>query len=102
MNKKRKMEEVYSNGRWKKEDQCEVNKVRMIIRTHIFKHVKFCKGEGTKTINNSFEKKTAKILKFGKSYQKVDLTKEVGYEYNIMRLSGYCEENRSVLDRALW
>ena len=42
--KKRKMEDIYSSGRWKEVDEYEVTKVRKIIRNHIFKHVKFCKG----------------------------------------------------------
>ena len=45
--KKRKVEDVNSDGRFKNEDKYEIMKVQKGIRTHIFKHVKFCKGEGT-------------------------------------------------------
>ena len=54
--KKRKLEEIYSNGKFQDEDEYEVLKVRKVVRQHIFKHLKFCKGEGTKSANN-FEKK---------------------------------------------
>ena len=53
--KKRKLEEICSNGRFQDEDEYEVLKVRKVVRQHIFKHLKFCKGEGTKSANN-FEK----------------------------------------------
>ena len=100
--KKRKMENIYSSGRWKEVDEYEVMKVRKVIRNHIFKHVKFCKGEGIKSSTNEMEKKSKKILLFGKSHEKADLTKKHGYEYQIMRLSGYDEDNWSITDRTLW
>ena len=53
--KKRKLEEIYSNGRFQEEDEYEVLKVQKVVRQHIFKHLKFYKGEGTKSANN-FEK----------------------------------------------
>ena len=33
--KKRKMEDIYSGGRWKEVDEYEVMKVRKVIRNHI-------------------------------------------------------------------
>ena len=89
VNKKSKVEEVYSDGRFKHEDRYEIMKVQMVIMTHIFKYVKFCKGEGTTFPANSFEKKNVKILQYGKSHKKADLSKHVRYEYNIMRLVRY-------------
>ena len=50
--KKRKLEEIYSNGRFQEEDENEILKVQQVVRQHIFKHVKFCKGEGKKSANN--------------------------------------------------
>ena len=99
--KKRKLEEIYSNGRFQEEDEYEILKVRQVVRQHIFKHLKFCKGEGKKSANN-FDKKAAKVLAFGKSHEKADLTKTTGYEYNVMKLTGYCQENRTLTDRAMW
>ena len=64
--------------------------------------MKFCKGEGLKASSNQMEKKSAKLLLFGKSHEKADLTKRHGYEYNIMKLSGYDEDNRSITGRTLW
>ena len=99
--KKRKLEDIYSNGRYQDEDEYEIVKVRKIVRNHIFKHVKFCKGEGKRSPNN-FDKKTKKIQAFGTSHEKADLWKTTGYEYNVMKLAGYCEETKSLADRAMW
>ena len=74
------MEEIYSNGRFQDEDEYEVLKVRKVVRQHIFKHLKFCKGEGTKSANN-FEEKTKNDKAFGTSHKKTDLRKTKGYEY---------------------
>ena len=46
--KKRKTEQIYLSGQWKDEDEYEITKLRQVIRNHIFKHLKFVKGEGTK------------------------------------------------------
>ena len=100
--KKRKVEDVYSDGRFANEDEYEIMKVRKVIRTHIFKHVKFCKGEGNSFRPNPFEKKKAKIKLYGKSHEKADLSKRIGYEYHVMKLVGYDENKRSLTDRALW
>ena len=65
--KKRRIEEVHSDGRFKHEDEYEMMKVQKIIKIHILKHVKFCKGKGTKLAGNSFEKKNDRILQYGNS-----------------------------------
>ena len=67
--------------------------------THMFKHVTFCKGEGTKSEGSHFEKKNSKILLYDKYHEKAGLSNRIGYEYNIMKLVGYDENNRSLTDR---
>ena len=51
--KKRKPEAIYLNGQWKDEDEyedeVEIAKLRQVIHNHTFKHLKFVKGEGTKS-----------------------------------------------------
>ena len=42
----------------KEEDPYEVLKVKKVIHNHIFKHVKFCKGEGLKAVSTNLEQKT--------------------------------------------
>ena len=44
--KKRKTNEMYLSAQWNDEDEYEVTKLRQVMRNHIFKHVKFVKGEG--------------------------------------------------------
>ena len=44
--KKRKTNEIYLSAQWTNEDGYDVTKLRQVIRNHIFKHVKFVKGEG--------------------------------------------------------
>ena len=80
-----KSEDVYTSGRWKEEDLYEVLKVKKVIRNHIFKHVKFCKGEGVKFMSNNLEWKNKKIIELSKSYEKVDLSKSIEYQYNVIK-----------------
>ena len=98
---KRELKDVYSDGRFANEYEYEIMKVQKVIRTHIFKHVKFYKGEGNLSRGNTFEKKKAKSRLYGKSHEKSDLTKRVGYKYNIMKLVGYDENKKSLTDREL-
>ena len=44
--KKRKIDGIYLSAQWNDEDEYEVTKLRQVICNHIFKHVKFVKGEG--------------------------------------------------------
>ena len=76
--KKRKMNDVYASGRWMDEDSYEVMKVRQVIRNHVFKNLRFVKGEGRKALTTNFEKKYAKILQYDKCHEKADLTKTNG------------------------
>ena len=101
--KKRKIEAVYSSGQWKDEDEYEVAKIRQVIRNHIFKHVKFVKGEGGKPcLNNTNQPNRKKILQYGKCHEKADLTKQSGYECQIIQLVGMNEGNSTITQRALW
>ena len=93
---------MYFDERFKNEDAYEIMKVQKVVRTHIFKYVKFCKGEGNTSRGNPLEKKNAKIRIYGKSHEKADLLKRIGYEYNIMKLVGYDENTQSLTDRVLW
>lgn len=76
--------------------------MRQVNINYIFKQVIFGKGEGTNSITNNVEEKIAIILKLGKSHKKSDLTKMVGCKYNIMILTGYCKDNMTLTDRAIW
>ena len=55
--KKRRIEAVYASGSWMDEDTYEILKVRQLIRDHVFKILKFIKGEGQKALTTNFEKK---------------------------------------------
>ena len=101
--KKRKIEDIYCSAQWQEEDEYEVAKIRQVVRNHIFKHVKFVKGEGVKPKGHGTRKrKKPKISLFGKSHERPDLTIRTGYAYNIMRLVGLDEERTSISKRALW
>ena len=61
------------------------------------------KGEGVKPkMKNDYRGKRTKVMIFGKSYERSDLTKRTGYEYYIMKLVGIHDENISLAKRALW
>ena len=101
--KKRRLEDVYNSGQWKDEDEYEIAKIRQVIRNHIFKQVKFVKGEGAKQNTKSGKKlKKVKVLELGKCHEKPDLSKQNGYECEIMRLVGMHENNSTITTRALW
>ena len=102
--KKRKIEDIYCSAQWQEEDEYEVAKIRQIVRNHIFKHVKFVKGEGVKSKAQQNRKKAKRkqIDLFGKSHERPDLTIRNGYAYNIMRFVGLDKERTSITRRALW
>ena len=59
--KKRKIEDMYLSKQWKEEDEYDVTRLRLVIRNHIFKHVKFIKGEGAKKTDKGTKKKNSKL-----------------------------------------
>jgi len=44
--KKQKIDAIYLSAQWNDKDEYKVTKLRQVICNHIFKHVKFVKGEG--------------------------------------------------------
>lgn len=99
--KKRKISEIYNNGLWKEEDDHEIHKVKKVVRHNIFKYVKFCKGEGNSKVDNNRKKKTKNNV-LGVAHDKADLTKRVGYEYEVMKLCGKDDRHKSLTERAMW
>ena len=105
--KKRKIQEVYYGRSYREEDKYEVQKVRKIVRENIFKHVKFCIGEGSYGTNKdgrtkSENKNIATKNTFGQSHEYPDITLRKGYAYEILELSGYGVDKKSLSQRALW
>ena len=101
--KKRKAEEIYLSGQWKDEDEYEIIKLRQVVRNHIFKHLKFVKGEGTIPCAKRDRKSKKKHqLLFGMCHERPDLTKQTGYECKILRLVGMNETATSITAQALW
>ena len=84
------------------EDPYEVMKVRQVIRNHVFKNLKFVKGEGRRALTTNFEKKNTKILQYGKCHKKADLTRTNGYECYLMKLMDITEGNTPIEKRVLW
>ena len=70
MKKKRKAEATYLSGQWQDEDEYEITKLRQVVRNHIFKHLKFVKGEGSIPCAKQ-DRKSKKI-----SYYSVCVTKD--------------------------
>ncbi len=101
--KKRKAELIYLSGQWKDEDEYEITKLRQVIRNHIFKHLKFVKGEGTIPCAKKDRKsKNNHQLLFGMCHERPDLTKQTGYECKILRLVEMNETATSITTQALW
>ena len=101
--KKRKIDEIFLSQQWNDEDEYEVTKIRQVIRNHIFKHVKFVKGEGSVATNRKDNRsRQLKNLMFGKCHERPDLTRQSGYENQILKLVGLGEHDTSFVKRALW
>ena len=101
--KKRKIEMIYLSGQWEEVDEYEISKLRQVIRNHIFKHVKFVKGEGAKPCaKKDLKTKKANQLLFGKCHERPDLTKLTGYECQILRMVGLSEIDATIIKQALW
>ena len=105
--KKRRIQEVYYGRAYKEENKYEVNKVKKIVRENIFKHVKFCIGEGSygsdkNGITRGTNKSKATKNTYGQSHEYPDLTLRRGYAYEILSLSGNGTEKKSLSNRALW
>ena len=63
------------------EDEDEVTKLRQVIHNHIFKHIKFVKGECAVPTNKKDNKsRQLKNLLFGKCHKRPDLTRLSGYK----------------------
>ena len=105
--KKRRIQEVYYGPAYKEENKYEVNKVRKIVCENIFKHVKFCIGEGSygsdkNGMTRSENRSKATKNTYGQSHECPDLTLRRGYAYEILALSGNGVEKKSLSQRALW
>ena len=101
--KRRKIDSIFLSQQWIDEDEYEITKLRQVIRNHIFKHVKFVKGEGSlPTRKKDHKSQNLKKLIFGKCHERPDLTRLSGYECEILKLVGLNREDTSLSRRALW
>ena len=102
-NKKRKIDAIFLSQQWNDEDEYEITKIRQVIRNHIFKHVKFVKGEGSvPTQKKDTKTRQLKNLMFGKCHERPDLTRQSGYECHILKMVGLDEHDTTLVRRALW
>ena len=101
--KKRKIDAIFLSQQWNDEDEYEITKIRQVIRNHIFKHVKFVKGEGSvPTQKKDTKTRQLKNLMFGKCHERPDLTRQSGYECQILKMVGLDEHDTTLVRRALW
>ena len=75
--------------------------MRKVIRIHIFKHLKFFKGESVSTDNKKKNRKRTPIVAIGKFHERLDLRKKTGYEVQILKLVGKDEQYVSIETRVL-
>ena len=60
--KKRRIDAVYASDSWMDEDPYEILKMRQVVIYHVFKNLKFVKGEGQTSLTTNSEKKNAKVI----------------------------------------
>ena len=53
-------------------------------------------------MKNDYRGKRTKVMIFGESHERPDLTKKTGYEYYIMKLMRIHDENTSLAKITLW
>ena len=103
------LEKTYLSEQWLPSDDHEIDKLRKVIRKHIFKQLKFVKGEGTATDNKKTDKGKNKnkrqrtpVYAIGKCHERPDLRKKTGYEVKILSEVGKDERTSTIVSRALW
>ena len=90
---------IYQSGNWKDEYEHDITKLKQVICNHICSHLKFVKGEGTKSwAKKNIETKNPSQLLL----QRPNLTQLTGYKYQILRLVEISEINTTILAQALW
>lgn len=101
--KKRKIEELYSNGRWMDQCEHEITKVKTIVRNDIFANVKFVKGEGQAGVAVAKGRKNKAVFKkLGETNERVDLTEKRGYWTELLEKCGYGESEKSLTTRTMY
>jgi len=108
--KKKKLLKVYLTTDYDnivEENEFEVMKINKVIRNNIFGKIKFCRGEGNST---SVVKKGRSIrshqmikkLVLGKSHEFADLTKNSGFEVEVLKLCGLAADRTTLTQRGQW
>ena len=77
------LEKTYLSEQWTPSDVHEIDKLKKVIRKHIFKHLKFVKGEGIATDtkktnkgNNKNKRERTPVYAIGKCHERPDLRGE--------------------------
>ena len=101
--KKAKIEEVYNSAQWVTPQKHMDDRVRKVVREHIFVKTKFCKGEGVAIVKSKEGKRLreAKKVEYGKTHDRFDLTGS-GYALEVMKRCDVTEDRYSLQERALW
>ena len=99
------LEKTYLSEQWTPSDDHEIDKLKKVIRKHIFKNLKFVKGEGTahdtkKTVKG--QRQRTPVYAIGKCHERPDLRKKTGYEVKILNEVGKDERTSTIVSRALW
>lgn len=99
------LEKTYLSEQWTPSDDHEIDKLKKVIRKHIFKHLKFVKGEGTAPDTKKTDKgqrQRTPVFAIGKCHERPDLRKKTGYEVKILSEVGKDERTSTIVSRALW
>ena len=99
------LEKTYLSEQWTPSDDHEIDKLKKVIRKHIFKHLKFVKGEGTAPDTKKTDKgkrQRSPVYAIGKCHEHPDLRKKTGYEVKILSEVGKDERTSTIVSRALW
>ena len=101
--KRTKIEEVYNSAQWVSPQKHVDKRIQDVVKEHIFKKIKFCKGEGVAIVRSKEGKRLqeAKKVEYGKTHERFDLTGP-GYALEVMKKCDVTEDQYSLQEQALW
>jgi hypothetical protein len=108
--KRKKLMNVYLTTDYEnivEENEFEIMKINKVIRNNIFGKIKFCRGEGNSSTvvkkgRNIRSQQMIKKLVIGRSHEFADLTKNSGFEVEVLKLCGLGADRTTITQRGQW
>lgn len=102
--KKAVVNDVYNSALWEEPRPHVEDRIRKIVRDHIFSRTKFYKGEGALIVRTTSGKrrKVSKKSLYGESHERMDVVTSTGYANKVMEMCEITADNYDLTERGLW